>query len=46
MCQAWPSQQQNKMDITIIHIPTSLMRRLSLEKISQSLAQGQGDDKC
>lgn len=39
MYQAWSSQKQNKIGMTMICIPTLLMRRLSLEKISQSLAQ-------
>lgn len=35
----------NKAGITMISIPTLLMRRLSLEKISQSPAQGDADNK-
>ena len=39
------SRQENKTGITMISIPTSLMRRLSLEKISQSLAKGHENNK-
>lgn len=39
MCQAWSSQQQSRMSITMIRIHTLLMKRRSLAKISQSLAQ-------
>ena len=39
------SRQENKTGITMISIPTSLIRRLSLEKISQSLAKGHENNK-